>query len=357
MFRVVTGVLPAGRSFVFTLGIFNLFADVTCEGGGSRDGPFLAGPVRGRIVLVKAVRVKRFGGPEVLELEDLPEPVPGPGQILVRVAAAGVGPWDALIREGRSAVPQRLPLTPGSDLSGTVERVGPGVKALAPGDEVFGVTNPLFTGAGAELAVAEAGMIARRPASIGLLEAAAVPVVAVTAWQMVFEHARLDGAQRVLVTGGAGNVGAYAVQLARRAGALVVATCRANDAERVRGLGAGDVVTDDAAPLPPVDAVLDTVGGDAVARAFGAVRPGGLVVSCAAPPDPARASRAGVRAFFFLVDVSTARLEEIRRLLENGLVPGRIGEVLPLAEVRRAHRMLAGELPHRPGKILLRVGA
>lgn len=305
---------------------------------------------------MKAVRVHRFGGPEVLEIQDVAEPTPGRGQVLVRVAAAGVGPWDALIREGRSAVPQPLPLTPGSDLSGTVEGVGPDVNGFAPGEEVFGVTNPLFTGACAELAVAEAGMLARRPAPLGWLEAAAVPVVAVTAWQMVFEHARLDGAKRVLVTGGAGNVGAYAVQLARRTGARVVATCRAADAELVRRLGADEVFADEAAPLPSVDSVLDTAGGSAAARAFQALSPGGLLVSCAAPPDPALAERAGVRAFFFLVDVTTARLDEIRRLFERGLVPGRIGEVLPLEDVRRAHRMLSGEVPHRPGKILLRLG-
>lgn len=305
---------------------------------------------------MKAVRVNRFGGPEVLAVEEVAEPMPGPRQVLVRVAAAGVGPWDALIREGRSAVDQPLPLTPGSDLSGTVERLGPDVTGFALGEEVFGVTNPLFTGACAELAVADARMIARRPASLGLLEAAAVPVVAVTAWQMVFEHARLDGARRVLVTGGAGNVGAYAVQLARRAGARVVATCRAADAELVRRLGADEVVADEAVPLPEVEVVLDTVGGRAAARAVGALPPGGLLVSCAAPPDPALAERAGVRAFFFLVDVTTARLEEIGRLFERGLVPGRIGEVLPLEDVRRAHRMLSGEVPHRPGKILLRLG-
>ena len=139
----------------------------------------------------KACRVHRFGPPDVITLEDFPPPAPGAGQALVRVKAAGVGPWDAWIRAGKSALPQPLPLTLGSDLSGVVEAIGPGVAHVAPGDPVFGVTNPHFIGSYANYAIATASMIAKKPAALGDVDAASVPVVAVTAWQALFDQARV----------------------------------------------------------------------------------------------------------------------------------------------------------------------
>ena len=159
---------------------------------------------------MKAVEVRAFGGLEAMDYTDVPFPTPADGQVLVRVLAAGVGPWDALVREGRSDLRQPLPLVLGSDLSGVVEVLCPGVTGIACGDEVYGVANARFTGAYAEFAVAEAAMIARKPERLSHPEAASVPVVAITAWQMLFDHAHVESAQRVLVHGGAGNVGAYA---------------------------------------------------------------------------------------------------------------------------------------------------
>src|SRR3954467_5746912 len=150
---------------------------------------------------MKAARIHRFGPPDVIEVEDIPCPSPKPGEVLMRVAAAGVGPWDALIREGRSTVSPPPPLTLGSDVSGVVEAVGPGVSPFKKGDEGYGVTNPQFVGANAEFAVASASMVAPKPPRLTSLEAASVPVVAVTAWQMLFEHARPEAAQRVLILG------------------------------------------------------------------------------------------------------------------------------------------------------------
>ena len=167
---------------------------------------------------MKAVRIHRFGPPEVVVVEDIPQPSPSKGEVLVRVAAAGVAPWDAIIREGKSKVSPQPPLTLGSDLSGFVEAVGPDVSQFAIGDEVYGVTNPQFCGAQAEFAVALAGMIAPRPQRLSHLEAASAPVVAVTAWQMVFEYSQAKSGDTILITGAAGNVGAYAVQMALGAG-------------------------------------------------------------------------------------------------------------------------------------------
>jgi NADPH:quinone reductase-like Zn-dependent oxidoreductase len=167
---------------------------------------------------MRAVRIHRFGGVEVIVDEELSRPIPAQAQVLIRVKAAGVGPWDAWIRNGKSVLPQPLPLTLGSDLSGVVESLGPGVSGLQRGDEVYGVTNARFTGAYADYAVAKAAMIAPKPERLTHIEAASVPVVATTAWQMVFDHGQVDDTKRVLVQGGAGNVGAYAVQLAKWAG-------------------------------------------------------------------------------------------------------------------------------------------
>lgn len=305
---------------------------------------------------MKAVRVHAFGGLDAMVYEDVAKPVPGPGQVLVRVAAAGVGPWDAWIREGKSVLPQPLPLILGSDLSGVVEALGPDTAGIDAGDAVFGVTNARFTGAYAECAVADAGMIARKPASLGPIEAASMPVVATTAWQMLFDHAKVRAGQRVLVHGGAGNVGAYAVQLARSAGARVIATAFAEQADYVRSLGAEDVLDPRAGALARyegrMDAVIDTVGGEALDHSFTLLRRGGTLVSAVAEPDRDMAARHGVHALFILVSVTTAGLVKLAELVEAGRLRTSVGEVLPLSDARTAHAMLAGR-PHKRGKIVL----
>jgi len=229
---------------------------------------------------MKAARVHSFGPPKVIALEDVPKPEPGDGEVLVQVKAAGVGPWDALIRSGKSVLPQLIPLTLGSDLSGVVHSVGPRVERFTMGDEVFGVTNERFTGAYAEYAVAKATMIAHKPKTLNYTHAASVPVVAVTAWQMLFEYAGVAPGQFVLIHGGAGSVGAYLLQLAKRAGAMVVTTAAAKDTSYVRGLGAYGVIDYGVKrfeeQLKDVDAVLDTVGGDTLERSYGVLKRGGF---------------------------------------------------------------------------------
>ena len=307
---------------------------------------------------MRAARVHAFGPPEAITIERLPLPSPGEGEVLVRVAAAGVGPWDGWIRAGRSVLPQPLPLTLGSDLSGTVAAVGPGVAGLGPGQEVHGVTNVRFTGACADYALAEAGRIAPKPATLDHLQAASVPVIAVTAWQMLFDHARVGEGRRVLIHGGAGNVGAFAVQLARHAGAHVIATASAADIGYVRELGADEAVdfraTRFEAAVGEVDAVIDLVGGETQERSLAVLKRGGVLVSAVERPDQARAAERGVRALFMLVDVTTAALAAIGGLLAAGRLRAQVGEILPLDQAVLAHRMLEG-MPHKPGKIVLRV--
>jgi NADPH:quinone reductase-like Zn-dependent oxidoreductase len=307
---------------------------------------------------MKALRVHRFGPPEVISFDDVPKPEPGRGEVVVRVAAAGIGPWDALIRSGKSALPQPLPLILGSDMSGIVDSLGPGVANLKVGDEVFGVTNDSFTGAYAEYAVAKASMIAPKPKTLNHTHAASVPVVAVTAWQMAFDFAQLSSGQAVLIHGGAGNVGGYAVQLAKRAGAVVIATASGENAPYVRRLGADGVIDYRAKRfeerVKEIDAVIDTVGGETLDRSYGVLRRGGIVVSVAAQPSKERAEHHGVRAVFFLVQVTTERLTMIREMLDAGALQSEVGEVLWLDEARKGHEMLEGA-PHRRGKIVIKI--
>lgn len=302
---------------------------------------------------MKAARIHQFGSPEVVVIDDLSRPNPDKGELLVGVKAAGVGPWDALIREGKSKVSPRPPLTLGSDLSGVVETIGPGVTDFRVGDEVYGVTNAQFCGAHAEFALASAGMVARKPRRLNHVEAASVPVVAVTAWQMLFEYAKVVAGQSVLILGAGGNVGAYAIQLAASTGLDIVAIVGPKDIELVRNLGAKTVLVDEKAILQ-VDVVIDTVGGETLERSFGKVKSGGVVVSVVSTkPLP---QRPGVRSVFFYADVTTARLNVLTKLFEEEKLSARVGSILPLQDARTAHYMLAGA-PHKPGKIVLDMAA
>ena len=308
----------------------------------------------------KAARVHRFGPPDVIMLEDTPLAAPREGEVLVQVKAAGVGPWDGWIRAGKSVLPQPLPLTLGSDLSGVVTAVGRGVHGLASGDEVFGVTNARFTGAYAEYAVAAAGMIARKPASITDAEAASVPVIAVTAWQALFDEAHLSRGDRVLIHGAAGNVGSFAVQFARAAGLHTIGTAGAGDIAYVRSLGADEVIDFRAERFEKktsgVDAAIDLIGGEVQARSYSVLKPGGVLVSAVSAPDQGLAERHGVTAHFFLVKVTTERLAQIAAMIDAGDLRTKVGTVLPLAAAREAHEMLEGTRRPPAGKIVLQVG-
>lgn len=304
---------------------------------------------------MRAVRIHSFGPPEVVIVEEIPKPSPGRGEVLVRVAAAGVAPWDALIREGKSKVSPQPPLTLGSDLSGVVEAIGPDVSDFAIGDEVYGVTNPQFCGAQAEFAVANAGMITPKPRDLNHLEAASAPVIAVTAWQMLFEYGQAKSGDTILITGAAGNVGAYAVQMALGAGIRVIAVARSYDRELLRGFGVETILDSSAddfeTSLPQVDAVLDTVGGDTLQRCSSAVRPGGRLVSVVSTEIPQPGE---MQPVFFYAEVTGARLRTITQMFEKRTISARVGSVLPLADARSAHLMLAGA-PHKSGKIVLQL--
>jgi NADPH:quinone reductase-like Zn-dependent oxidoreductase len=308
-----------------------------------------------------AWRVHEFGPPDVMRFERVQLPSPGPGEVLVKVAAAGVGPWDGWIRAGKSALPQPLPFTLGSDLSGEIVAVGPGVSDLRVGDQIYGVTNSQFTGAYAEYALATAAMVSSKPTSLTYTEAAAVPVIAVTAWQALFDQAQLKAGQTVLIHGAAGNVGAYAVQLASRAGLRTIATAATDDNPCVRDLGANTVIDYRTQrfeeEVKDADAVIDLVGGETQERSFQVLRRGGKLISAVSHPDQHLAQSHGVEAAFFLVNVTSQYLAKIAGLVDGGKLRTRVGAALPLADAREAHFMLERLRPQPKGKIVLTVGA
>jgi NADPH:quinone reductase-like Zn-dependent oxidoreductase len=308
-----------------------------------------------------AWRVHEFGPPDVMKFERVPRPEPGPGEILVKVEAAGVGPWDGWIRAGKSALPQPLPLILGSDLSGEIVATGPGVSELRVGEQVYGVTNPQFIGAYAEYALASAAMVSSKPTSLTYIEAASVPVIAVTAWQALFDQAQLKAGQTVVIHGAAGNVGSYAVQLDRRAGLQTIATVATDDIAFVRDLGANTVIDYRTQRFEgearDADAVIDLVGGETQNRSFQVLRRGGKLISAVSRPDQHLAERQGVEAAFFLVNVTSQYLAEIAGLIDGGKLRTRVGAVLPLADAREAHFMLERVRPQPKGKIVLAIGA
>ncbi len=307
---------------------------------------------------MKAIRVHQFGAPDVLSLEELPRPEPDELEILVQVAAAGVGPWDAWVRAGKSVIDQPLPLTPGSDLSGHVAALGRGVSEFQVGQAVYGVTNPRFTGAYAEYALADARRMAAKPHRTSHVQAASVPVVATTAHQMLFDHARVVAGQRVLIHGAGGSVGAFAVQLALHAGAHVIGTDVPGGAEYARSLGAQVIdvhATRFEDAVEPVDVVIDTVGGDLQERSFRCLKPGGTLISSVSQPNADQARQRAVTARFILVDVTTKILTRLAEQLDAGELQTHTGAVLPLSEARQAHEMLDGLRVRPLGKIVLRV--
>lgn len=306
---------------------------------------------------MRVARILRYGPPNVITNDDVPRPQPTAGQLLVRVKAAGVGNWDALFREGKIQL-EPLPLILGAELSGIVEAIGAQVSGFKPGDEVYGATNEHFSGAYAEYALASARLISHKPKSLNFVEAASAPVVSITAWQMLFEYAQVTAGQTVLILGAAGNVGAYAVQLASQAGLHVVASAGFADLDYVQSLGAEKAVDykNDRfeESTTGFDVVIDTVGGDAQQRSLQLLKPGGILVSVVSPVPETTQKRYGIRAAYFYVDVTTARLNKITELFDSGKLVTNVGTVLPLEEARIAHEMLGGA-PHKRGKIVLRI--
>ena len=308
---------------------------------------------------MRAIRIHGRGGPDHLVYDEVPTPRPGPGEVLVRVAASGIIvnelTWGVTYQTA-SGEPRPSPI-PGRDLSGAVAAVGAGVTDVVVGDAVYAMLGYGRDGAGAEYALALPGELAPRPRTLDDVRAAAVPLSALTAWQALFVHAEVSEGQRVLIHGASGGVGTYAVQLARWAGARVLATASARDADFLRDLGAEVTIDYATARFEDVtrdlDVVFELVGGDTLARSWPVVRAGGALVSVVSPPPTEPAPRPEVRFVYFIVEPSGEQLRQIGGLLEAGQVRPIVDRVFPLAEARRAHD--AGRHGHPRGKIVLTV--
>jgi NADPH:quinone reductase-like Zn-dependent oxidoreductase len=306
---------------------------------------------------MRAARIHSFGSPEVIVLEEMPKPVPAAGEVLVRIKAAGVGPWGWL-DQGRKECSAAAPSSHAGvrhrrDRRGDGSR---GLRTFRRGRSVWREQRTLYRRLRG-VCGRVGGMIARKPRTLGFPESASMPVIAVTAWQMLFEQARLTRGQTVLVHGAAGNVGRFPVQLARRQGLHVLATASATDIDELRRLGANDVIdfrsTQFERTTAPVDAVLDLVGADVQDRSFSVLKPGGVLVSAVSSPDQDKAHEHGVRASFFLVAVNSTTLARLAAMTDAGELTASVGCILPFAEARTAHEMLEGLRPHPKGKIVL----
>jgi len=308
--------------------------------------------------------IDRNGGPDVFEPRDLPVPTPGPRDLLVRVCATSVNPIDAKLRAGVARVGLSLPAVLGYDVSGVAEAVGPEVTRFAVGDEVFYSPPVSPHGSYCQYHVADEGIVERKPTGLSHEEAAALPLAGCTAWGALFVRGELRIGQTALIHAGAGGVGSLAVQLAFAAGARVLATCSAGSADLVRGLGAERTIdyrnedfvqaTLEATKGRGVDLVLDTVGGETLARSLGAVRPFGRLVSITnTNGDLAPAYLNNAAVFFMFMQRSRVKMQALRRLVEAGRVQPVVEAVLPLEQVAEAHRRL--EAGGRRGKLVLRV--
>jgi NADPH:quinone reductase-like Zn-dependent oxidoreductase len=311
---------------------------------------------------MKAVRFHTYGDPRVLHYEDVEQPTPGAGEVRVRVAATSFNGVDGGIRGGylQGPIPVMLPHTPGIDVSGTVDTLGEGVKDLAVGDAVIGFLPMVADGAAAEYVVAPAEILAMAPTSIPLTDAAALPTVGLTAQQALFDDAGLTAGQRVLINGAGGAVGAYAVQLAKRVGAHVIATASSRSAERVRSAGADEVVDHANDPVAgavaePVDVLLNLarIAPEELVALTALVKPGGVVVNTVPTIETPADEERGVRAVGVFVRSDAEQLSQLVAMVDGGELHVDIAERVPLAELADVHaRAEAGDVS---GKVVVMV--
>ncbi|MHC3467249.1 NADP-dependent oxidoreductase [Streptomyces sp. 7R007] len=309
---------------------------------------------------MRAISQDVLGGPEVLREVQIERPEPRTNEVLVRVRAAGVNPTDWKHRATGGFLGEP-PFVLGWDVSGVVEAVGVGVARFKPGDEVFGMLSyPFGHGSHAEYVTGPARWFAHKPASIDHVQAGALPLVSLTAWQALVEYADVRPGQRVLIHAAAGGVGHVATQIAKARGAYVIGTASAGKHEFLRGIGVDEAIdyreTDFAEAVKDVDVVLDTIGGETSTRSLRVLRPGGLVVSIlpvGSNDFPEEAERLGVRALRMLVDASHSGMEAIAALVEAGKLRATIAGTFPLADAAEAHRL--GDTGRTTGKLVLTV--
>jgi NADPH:quinone reductase-like Zn-dependent oxidoreductase len=307
--------------------------------------------------MMKAVVAHEYGAPEVLKFEEVARPEPKEDEALVRVIASGVNPADPLTLSGKYAreFGTSLPLIPGYDIAGIVEKTGAKVTKLKAGDPVYGY--PTFGGGWAEYVTVKEWEVAAKPKSLKFVEAAAVPMGALTAWQALVDTAQLQAGQTILVHGGSGGVGSFAVQIAKARGARVIATASTANQDLLKQLGAEVAIDytktrfEDVAK--DVDAVLDPVGKETLARSYGVVKKSGILMSLVARSNPVELEKRGIRGAAISVHSDAGDLTEIARLIDAGKLKPIVTQVLPLSEAIGAQQQAATH--HTRGKIVLRI--
>jgi NADPH:quinone reductase-like Zn-dependent oxidoreductase len=306
---------------------------------------------------MKAVVAHEYGAPEVLKFEEVARPQSNQDEALVRVIASSVNPADPLTLSGKYAKEfgTHLPLIPGYDVAGVVEKTGANVTKLKVGDAVYGY--PTFGGGWADYVTVKEWEVAAKPKSLNFVESAAVPMGALTAWQALVDVAKLQPGQTVLIHGGSGGVGSFAIQIAKARGARVIATASTANQDLLKQLGA-DVAVDytkikfeDVAK--DVDAVLDPVGKETLARSYDVVKKGGIVMSLVARPDPAELKKRGIRGAGISAHSDAEDLAEIAQLIDAGKIKPIVTQVLPLSEAIAAQQQAATH--HTRGKVVLRI--
>jgi NADPH:quinone reductase-like Zn-dependent oxidoreductase len=309
---------------------------------------------------MKAVCIESFGGPETLKVEQIDRPKPKDDEVLVQVRAASVNPVDYKIRSGKypPVKQENLPKVLGRDISGVVVGRGAAVATFLDGDEVMAMLDR-GQGGYAEYVTLPADLCVRKPQGLNHTDAAAVPLAAITAWQGLFDHGGLTAGQRVLIHGGAGGVGHFAIQFAKSAGAYVITTCSADDKEFVLSLGADEAIDyrserfEDR--LSEVDMVFDLIGGDTQERSWSVLKDGGTLVSTLAKPSERQAQIHHARAMNYMAHPDAAELGEIVHLIAEKKVHPHVEMRLPLEDVAEAHRK--AEHGHPRGKVVLEMRA
>ena len=311
---------------------------------------------------MKALQIKQYGGRDVLEVNlNAPKPAAGKGQVLVEVHAASINPIDWKVRAGymKEMVPLSMPATLGGDVAGVVAAIGESVATLKIGDRVYGYPSLLAGGSGsfADFVVAPISTLAPAPQKVDFLDAAALPLVGVSALQALEVHIKLQRGQTILIHGGAGGIGSLAIQVAKATGAHVITTATGGDRTYVQELGAEQVIDYKEKAfescVKDVDAVFDTVGGDTTEKSFKVLKKGGTLVSMLGQPNPALAKQYGVTAIGQLTHVTTELLKRLARLVDAGTIKVRIDTAFPLEEAKEAFEVVEAGQPR--GKVVLAV--
>jgi len=306
---------------------------------------------------MKAIRIHAYGGPEVLQYEEVPLPVPNEDEVLIKVKAAGVNPVDWKIRQGYMKGAFSLPLVLGWDVAGVVKEKGAKVTNLEIGDEVYSRPSIFRNGAYAEYIAVKSSEVALKPATVDYIQAAGVPLAALTAWQSIFDLANLQAGQKILIHAAAGGVGHFAVQFANWAGAHVVGTASANHHEFLKSIGAHETIDynvdafEDA--VHDVDVVFDNMGGETWQRSWKTLKKGGVLVSTLRGPEAGGSDALNKLCAHVFVQPDAAQLGEIAALIDSGKVRPEISRVFPLREAAQAH--IESQGGHTRGKIVLDV--